>query len=101
MKPHHITEYGYSIPRLPSPNSCLDPEELSELRDLLHDFRDRFIDGTKPLSAANLLKVRLDTGNTPLISLPSRRLLPAVREVVRSAVAELDAKGITEPGEGQ
>ena len=101
VKPYQITEDRYFIPRLPSCNSCLTPEELSELRDLLHEFRDRFNDGTRPLSATNLLKARLDTGNTPPISFPPRRLSPAMRDVVRSAVAELDAKGITEPGVGQ
>ena len=101
MKPYQITEDRYPIPRLPSPNSCLTPEELSELRDLLHEFRDRFNDGTRPLSASNLLKARFNTGNTPPISFPPRRLSPAMREVVRSAVAELGAKGITEPRIGQ
>ena len=95
VKPYHITEDGCFIPRLPSVNSCLTPEELSELRDLLHEFRDRFNAGTRPLSATNLVKARLDTSNTPPISFPPRRLSPAMREVVRSAVAELDAKGIT------
>ena len=47
------------------------------------------------------MKSRLDTGNTPPISVPPRRLSPAMREVVRSAVAELDAKGITEQRVGQ
>ena len=55
----------------------------------------------RPLSATTLLKARLDTGHIPPISLPPRRLSLAMREVVRSAVAELDAKGITEPGVGQ
>ena len=64
LKSYQITKDGYLIPRLPSPNSCLTPEELSELWDLLHEFRDRFNDGIRPLSAANLLKARLDTGNT-------------------------------------
>ena len=94
VKPYQTTEDGYFIPRLPSPNSCLTPEELSELRDLLQEFRDRFSDGTKPLSATNLLKARLDTCNTPPISFPPRRISPAMREVVRSAVAVLDAKAL-------
>ena len=96
VKSYQITEDEYRIPRLPSSNSCLTPEELSELRKLLHELRNRFNDGTRPLSATNLLKARLDTGNTPPISFPPRRLSPAMREVVRSAVAELDAKGITD-----
>ena len=54
-----------------------------------------------PLSATKLLKARLDTGNTPPISFPPRRLSPPMRAAVRSAVADLDAKGITEPGVGQ
>ena len=70
VKPYQISEDGYFIPRLPSPNSCLAPEEFSELRDLLQEFRGRFNDGTRPLSASNLLKARLDTGNTPPISFP-------------------------------
>ena len=101
VKLYQITEDGYVIPRLSSPNSCPTPEELAELRDVLHEFRNWFNDGTRPLSATNLLKTRLDTGNTPPISFPPRQLSPAMREVVRSAVAELDAKGITEPGVGQ
>ena len=101
VKPYQITEDKHPIPRLPSPNSCLTLEEPSELRNLLHEFRDRFNGGTRPLLATNLLKARLDTGNTPPISFPPRRLSPAMREVGRSAVAELDAKGITEPGIGQ
>ena len=101
VKPYLITEDGYFIPRLPSSNSCLTPQKLFELRDLLREFRDRFNDGTRPLSATNLLKARFDPGNTPPISFPPRRLSPAMRKVVRSAIAELDAKGITEPGIGQ
>ena len=65
VKSYQIAEDGYCTPRLPSPNSCLTPEELSELHDLLHEFRDRFNGGTRPLSATNPLKARLDTGNTP------------------------------------
>ena len=38
VKPYLITEDGYCIPRLPSPNSCLTPEERFELRELLHAF---------------------------------------------------------------
>ena len=101
VKPYQITRDGHPIPRLPSTNSCLSTKELSEPRDLVHEFRDRSDDGARPLSATNLLKASLDTGNTPQIALPPRRLPPAMREVVRSAVAELDAKGITEPGVGQ
>ena len=94
-------QHGTCISRLPSPNSWLTVEELSELQDLLYEFRDRFNDGTRPLSATNLLKVQLDTGNTPPILFPPRKLSPAMRPVVRSAIAELDARGITEPGVGQ
>ena len=101
VKSYQIAEDGYFIPRLPSPNSCPTHEELSELRDLLHEFRDQFNDGTRPLSATYLLKTRLDTDNPPPVSFPPRRLSPAMREVMRSAVAELGVKGITEPGEGQ
>ena len=100
VKPYQITEGGYFIPRLPSPNSCLTPGELSELGDLLHEFRDRFNDGMRPLWATNLLKARLETGNTPPMSFLPMRLSPAVREVVRSAVSKLDTKGITVPGQG-
>ena len=101
VKSYQTTEDGCFVPRLPLSNSCLTSEELSELRDLLQEFRDRFNDGMRPLSATNLLKARLDTGNPPPISFPPRRLSSAMREVVQSAVAELDAKGITEPGVGQ
>ena len=96
-KTYQTTEDGNFVPLLPSPNSCLTTEELSDLRDLLHEFSDV----TRPLSATNLLKARLDTGNTPPISFPPRRLSPSTRDVVRSAVADLDAKGITEPEVGQ
>ena len=75
-------------------------EELSELRDPLHELRDRFDYGTRPLPAINLLNARLDTGSKPPIWFPPRRLSPAMRDV-QSAVAELDAKGTTEPGVGQ
>lgn len=91
-KPYLATEGGYFVPGLLSPNSCLIEEELCELRALLHEFRGRFIDGTRPLSATYLLKARLDTGNTTQISFHPRRLSLSKREVLRSAVAELDAK---------
>ena len=68
---------------------------------MLHEFRDRFNDGTRPLLATNLLKARLDTGNTPPTSFPPRRLSALMRAAVRSGVADLDPKGITEPGVGQ
>ena len=98
---YQMTEDGTFGPPLPSPNSCLISEELTDLRDLIHEFRDRLNDGSRPLSATNLLKARLDTGNTPPISCPPRRLSPSMRVVVRSAVADVDAKRITEPGVGQ
>ena len=82
VKSYQITEYGNFIQRLPSSNSCLTAEELCELQDLLHEFRDRLTDGTRPLSASNLLEARLDTSNTPPISFSPRRLFPAMREVV-------------------
>ncbi|KAL8451262.1 hypothetical protein Emag_002819 [Eimeria magna] len=91
---------GGVLPTLPSPNSCLLPAELQQLRDLLHEFRDRFNDGSEPLPATSLLKARLDTGDAQPISTPPRRLSPATRQVVRDAVFELDAQGITEPSTG-
>ena len=94
------TEDGFFMPAHPSPNSCLTEAEIVSLRALLFEFRDRFNDGTRPLAATNLLRARLDTGDAPPVSFPPRRLSPAMREVVRNAVAELDAKGITEPGVG-
>ena len=98
---YRTTEDRHFVPVLPSTNSCLTPEELAELRELLHEFRDRFNDGTRPLAATNLLKARLDTGGMPPISCPPRRLSPKMRAIVRSAVADLEAQGIAEPGEGQ
>ena len=100
-KTSQTTKDGNVVPLLSFSNRCLTPEELSELRDLLHELRDRFNDGTRPLSATNLLKARLDTGNTPPISFPPRRLSPSMQAVVRSAVADVDSKGIMEPGAGQ
>ncbi|KAL8442993.1 hypothetical protein Emag_006158 [Eimeria magna] len=91
---------GGFFPTLPSPSSCLLPTELQQLRDVLHEFRDRFNDGSEPFPATFLLKVRLDTGNAQPISPPPRRLSPAMRQAVRDAVAELDAQGITEPSTG-
>ncbi|KAL8449404.1 hypothetical protein Emag_003592 [Eimeria magna] len=91
---------GGFIPTLASSNSCLLPAELQKLRDLLHEFRDRFNDGSEPLPATSLLKARLDTGDAQPISTPPRRLSPAMRQAVREAVAELDAQGITEPSTG-
>ncbi|KAL8449957.1 hypothetical protein Emag_003477 [Eimeria magna] len=77
---------GGFIPTLPSPNSC--------------EFRDRFNDGSEPLSATSLLKARLDTGDAQRISTAPGRLAPATRQALREAVAELDAQGITEPSTG-
>ncbi|KAL8440743.1 hypothetical protein Emag_007767 [Eimeria magna] len=91
---------GGFIPTLPSPNSCLLTAELQQLRHLLHEFKDRFNDGSEPLPATSLLKARLDTGDAQPVSTPPRRLSPAMRQAVREAVAELDAQGITEPSTG-
>ena len=75
VKSSQATDDGYFIPRVPSSNSCLTDGELRELRDLLQEFRDRFNDGTRPLSATNLLKARLDTGNTTQMSFLPRALV--------------------------
>ncbi|KAL8441041.1 hypothetical protein Emag_007502 [Eimeria magna] len=91
---------GGFLPTLPSPNNCLLPAELQQLRDLLHEFRDCFNDGSEPLFATSVLKARLDTGDAQPISTPACRLSPAMRQVVRDAVAGLDAQGITEPSTG-
>ncbi|KAL8441125.1 hypothetical protein Emag_007428 [Eimeria magna] len=63
-KPAYEKVPGGFLPTLPSPNSCLLPAELQQLRDLLHEFRDRSNDGSGPLSATSLLKARLDTAAT-------------------------------------
>ncbi|KAL8429798.1 hypothetical protein ACSSS7_006338 [Eimeria intestinalis] len=91
---------GGFVALLPSGNSCLQPEKLTQLRQLLYEFRDRFNDGSAPLPATNLLTARLDTGDAAPISTPPRRLSPAMRQVVRDAAADLDAKGIAEPSTG-
>ncbi|KAL8431889.1 hypothetical protein ACSSS7_004970 [Eimeria intestinalis] len=64
---------------LPSPNSCLQPEELTQLRHLLYKFRERSDDGSVPLSATNLLTARLDIGDAPVSTQP-RRPSPAMRQ---------------------
>ncbi|KAL8442641.1 hypothetical protein Emag_006301 [Eimeria magna] len=90
---------GDFISTLSLPNSCLLPTELQQLRDLLHEFRDRFNDGSERLPATCLLKATLDTGDAQPISTPPRRLSLAMRQGVRD-VAELDAQEITEPSTG-
>ena len=72
VKPYQITRDGHPIPRLPSTNSRLSTEELSELPDVPHQLRDWSDDGTRPLSASKLLKGCLDTGKTPPIASPPR-----------------------------
>ncbi|KAL8441464.1 hypothetical protein Emag_007145 [Eimeria magna] len=91
---------GGFIPTLPSLNSCLLPAELQQLRDLLHEFRDRFNDGSAPLPATPLLGARLDTADAQPISTLPHPLSPAMRQAVRKAVAGLDAQGISEPSTG-
>ena len=83
---------GGFIPVVPSKGSVLKLSELVELRKLLSEFKDCFNDGTHPLKATNLIQARLDTGDAAPISIPPRRLSPAMREVVRKAVAALDAQ---------
>ena len=96
--PLYIEVEGGFLPEVPSPGSCLTKEELAELNLLLWEFKDCFNNGSHPMKATNLVKARLDTGDCQPISLPPRRLSPAMREVVRKLVADMDAKGITEPG---
>ncbi|KAL8441803.1 hypothetical protein Emag_006888 [Eimeria magna] len=67
---------GGFIPTLPWPHSCLLPTELQQLLDLLHEFRDRFNDGSEALPATSLLKALLDTGDAQPIFTPPRRLSP-------------------------
>ncbi|KAL8441521.1 hypothetical protein Emed_007557 [Eimeria media] len=98
--PAYTKAPGGFLPTLPSPGSCLTDAELDELRSLLAEFVDRFNDGSEPLSATTLLKARLDTADIAPISAPPRRLSPAMRDIVRKAVADLDAQGITEPSTG-
>ncbi|KAL8427187.1 hypothetical protein ACSSS7_007840 [Eimeria intestinalis] len=91
---------GGFVPLLPSSKSCLKPEERTQPRQLLYQFRDRFNDGRAPIPDTNLLTAHLDTANASAISVSPRRLSPAVRQVVRDGVADPDAKGITEPSTG-
>ncbi|KAL8425993.1 hypothetical protein ACSSS7_008265 [Eimeria intestinalis] len=96
---YHKVEGGF-LPVLPSTGSCLTPSELAELRTLLALFPDRFNDGSEPLPATTLLQARIPTADVAPLSAPPRRLSPAMREVVRQAVADMDAQGITEPATG-
>ncbi|KAL8427536.1 hypothetical protein ACSSS7_007673 [Eimeria intestinalis] len=72
---------GGFVPLLPSPDSCLQPEALMQLRQLVYACHDRFNDGSAPLTATNLLTALLDTGNAAPISPPPRRRSPAMRQV--------------------
>ena len=99
-KSYQTNENGCFITKLPSPNSWLTSEELSELRHLLQEFRNRLNDGTRAPSATNLLRAPLERGNIAPISFPPRRLSARMRKVMRSAVADLGAKRITEPAVG-
>ncbi|KAL8432387.1 hypothetical protein ACSSS7_004654 [Eimeria intestinalis] len=83
---------GGFVPLLPSANSCLQPEELVQLRHLLHAFRDLFRDDI----ASRLASIR---ATPPVLLLPAPSL-PGMRRVVRDAVADLDAKRITESSTG-
>ncbi|KAL8429795.1 hypothetical protein ACSSS7_006335 [Eimeria intestinalis] len=97
LSPAYEQVDGGFVPLLPSPNSCLEPEELTQLRQLLYDFRDRFNDGRAPLPATNLLTARVDTGDAASISTRPRRLCPVMRQVVRDAVAPVALRTITTP----
>ncbi|KAL8274772.1 hypothetical protein Esti_001321 [Eimeria stiedai] len=89
---HQLTEVdGDSLQTLPSPDSCVTDEELAQLRTLLHEFTNRFNDSSDPLAAISLLQARLETKDTPPIFGPPRHLSPAMRNVVRQAVADMDA----------
>ncbi|KAL8434924.1 hypothetical protein ACSSS7_002811 [Eimeria intestinalis] len=102
--PHDLPAYEQVsaglVPLLPSANNCLQPAKLTQLRQLLYELRNHFNDGSEPLQATSLLTARLDSGDAAPIPTPPRRLSPAMRQVVRGAVADLDAKGTTEPSTG-
>lgn len=78
----------------------LTTEQYDKLDNLIIEYIDIFNDGTMPLSCSKLIQCTIETGDTPPISIPPRRLAPAMRAVAQEMVSKLDDTGVTEPCAG-
>ncbi|KAL8424621.1 hypothetical protein Efla_006022 [Eimeria flavescens] len=88
---------GGFLRTLHSPNSCLTTAKLTYHSSCLTHSATALTTARNHYPRPTLLLARLDKGATPPISAPPRRLSQAMCAVVRAAVPNLDAQGISEP----
>ena len=89
--PDHLRDlYGRSVVGLSTP-------EQKEVYQFLTEFSDLFSSGPQDLGCTDLVQHRINTGQTPPIRQPPRRLPLAKREEAEMAVQEMQKHGVIEP----
>ena len=75
---------------------CLGPEQTARLRKLLSSYADVFAKDDLDLGCTNLVQHHIITGNSPPIKQAPRRIAPAKRQEMETAVGELVAQKVVE-----
>jgi len=89
--PDHLRDlYERSVVGLSTP-------EQEEVYQFLTEFSDLFSSGPQDLGCTDLVQHRINTGQTPPIRQPPRRLPLAKREEAEMAVQEMQKHGVIEP----
>ena len=87
-------QFEITVPLLRWDKSALDGNEEMRVRRLIAKYADIFNDGTRPLSVTNLLRAKLDTGDTPPISFPPRRVAPFLRDAMTKEVERSEERRV-------
>ena len=74
----------------------LDREHTTRVAKLLREHADVFSNGDLDLGRTDLVKHRIDTGNSHPIKQPARRIAPARRQEMEATVGELISQGVVE-----
>ena len=64
------------------------------LRDLLYRYADIFATSLKDLPGCDVMKVTIDTGNSPPIAKRNYRFNPDEKKIIRAQIAEMEDAGI-------
>ena len=91
---------GKAVGELMGDTSGLSREECAKLKTILHHFSDVISVGDGDLGRTNVLRHTINSGDTPPVHQPARRLPFHQRDVVQKMIQGMLQQGIIEPSGG-